>query len=97
MFDDIFDGIKVYTRFNKSSIATKLKISELPYSIHLNSGIATEFIEWCEENCHDSWGWYWVPHKDFIINKSVDNLGAYIGFANKDELTWFCLSNEYSR
>lgn len=40
--------------------------------------------EWCKGNCANAWGWFF----------DKDEVG-YLGFADKDEMFLFCISNDY--
>jgi len=65
---------------------TRIERSEIPYSVKVNrdTRITSELIDWCTENCVSPWGWY------FDLK-----LGTFMGFANIEEKTLFCLVNDY--
>jgi hypothetical protein len=94
----IIDTVRVYTRSKGYSEPFRIKVAEIPHIIHLSQGgLSTGFIDWCDENCAGRWGWFWLPNNKFDNFTSTDNMDGYIGFADKNELTLFCLSNEYIR
>jgi hypothetical protein len=59
-------------------------MDDIPYRVRLGtSGIPQLKLQWCERNCISKWGWFFLDET------------AYIGFADDNEMLWYCLSNEY--
>jgi hypothetical protein len=62
-----------------------LEYKDIPYNVRLSiNGVRHILVTWCEENCVNPWGWYFLDHV------------GYIGFADKSEWFMFCMSTNYT-
>ena len=73
-----------YTNFKQNGVAIAPKVDILIHHVHINRYFIGPLISWCTENCVSPWGWY------FDLK-----LGTFMGFANIEEKTLFCLVNDY--
>lgn len=77
---------------------------EFTYVVDLeNHGVPSRYIEWCDANCENLWGWHfwqdphvqkipwdgdWLPHDE--VTRSTK---AYISFESYDEMILFKFIN----
>jgi len=59
--------------------------SLLPHRVMLHDiAVPLLMTDWCKSNCDSLWGW-WFDHSG----------KACFGFADREEMVWFCVCNDY--
>lgn len=79
-------GRTVHSYFLKNGKKQLIQRSDIPHILLINkeTEILSSQLDWCKENCKSPWGWYFEWHR-----------GSFIGFADPNEKTLFCLTNNY--